>query len=313
MLITIISTLFIVATVVIAIITVRGIKRRAKEIQKYQKLSNLIDEYIFEIDYKTGYITFDSKAKEHFDLNEKYSIENLTNPFLSSIRNLIIECHRNNSTISDIFDYDNMGTIEHYKIVFSTISEHDSPIYLIGKIVNADSDYKERKRLTHKSQTDPLTGLYNRAGLEYESDRIISQNESVSTAVLIFDLDSFKQVNDTVGHSGGDAALIHLSSALAKYSDNNWIPARIGGDEFVVYCCGLSKDELLTRLDNIMSDITSLIIYENHKFHITSSCGAVYSKSTISLDEGIQAADKQLYMRKAAGKNGYTINDFSQS
>lgn len=308
MLISLIAALVVIATVIIAIITIRGLRRRAKEIQKYEKLSNLIDEYIFEIDYKTSCITFDSKFKEKFNLIEKYDFENLTNPFLLSIRSQIIECQHNKSNVSEIFDYDNNGKAEHYKLLFSTINEHDSTIYLIGKIVSAEEDFKEKELLTHKSQTDPLTGLYNRDGLEHEFNRIISQDKAVPTAVMIFDLDSFKQVNDTMGHGGGDEALKHISAALAKYKDDNWIPARIGGDEFVVYSCGLTETELITRLDDIMSDITSQIIYENNKFHVTSSCGVIYSESTLLLEEGIQAADKQLYIKKASGKNGYKIN-----
>jgi diguanylate cyclase (GGDEF)-like protein len=312
-LIFIISALVIFAAVIIAILTVREAKRKAKEMLKYEKLSNLIDEYIFDIDYENGNMSFDAKSKEKFNLTGKYNLNNLSNSFLQTLVEQIRECQRNDKIVSDIFEYNNNGTIEYYKMLFSTIMSHGKPIHLIGKIVSAESEYREKEQLKQKSQTDPLTGLYNRFGLKQEVDRIIARNDHAPTAVMIFDLDSFKQVNDTWGHGGGDIALKHLSCAIAKYNDENWISSRIGGDEFVVYSFGISEADLADRLDNIMADINSEIEYDGHVFNISSSCGVVYSDSLLTLQDGMSEADKQLYLRKNAGKNGYTIKNLSNS
>jgi diguanylate cyclase (GGDEF)-like protein len=310
-LIAIVSALLILAAILITAGTIHSARRKAKEMEKYENLSRLIDEYIFEIDYRTGNMTFDSKSKEKFNLTEKYNLYTLTNQFLITIRNQIRECRRNNQNISEIFDYDNNGVTEHYKLAFSTMQEHNKPIHIIGKIISADNEYNEKEYLRLKSQTDPLTGLYNRTGLGREFNRIVTQNSSSSTAVLIFDLDSFKQVNDSIGHGGGDAALKHLSSVISAYNDENWIASRIGGDEFVVYSYGLSRSKLLERLETIMNKISSVIIYDGRKYKITASCGAVYSDSVIMLEEGISEADKILYKKKNDGKNGYLIKTIS--
>ena len=169
--------------------------------------------------------------------------------------------------------------------------------------------YQEVVGLRTEVVTDPLTGLYNlryfREALEQELER--TQRTLISTAVMMIDLDHFKQINDTYGHEAGNQVLKQTARMIRDTTRRLDIQCRYGGEEFVVI---LPTTELMLaahvaeRLrENIES--TPVFIDDDTVISVTASIGlALHSAERPTTSGGlIEAADEQLYRAKEEGRN----------
>lgn len=156
-----------------------------------------------------------------------------------------------------------------------------------------------------KAVLDPLTGAYNRLGMElvrehHDSNRLTDRPVSL----LVFDLDNFKEVNDTWGHNAGDEVLRGVVRCALEVTRDHDIIVRLGGDEFCVGLPGTPLSSALTtgeRLRNAIENMRTEIGEET--IFITASIGVVEWEFEISLEYALQAADKALYAAKESGRN----------
>ena len=158
------------------------------------------------------------------------------------------------------------------------------------------------ERLRHIADHDALTGLYNRRRFEQELDRHITHGRryGMDGALLVMDLDRFKQVNDGHGHRAGDHVLADVAKALRQRLRESDILARFGGDEFAVLMPHGGAPEA-AELANLM--VTSV------NRDVTTPAGpldasvgyALFEHATTSSDEVLSRADDAMYADKAAG------------
>ncbi len=190
-----------------------------------------------------------------------------------------------------------------------------------GKVQNyiaSFTDITERKnseeRIEHLAHHDILTGLYNRFSLgERLGQSILNAKRDQKQLALIFiDLDKFKNVNDTLGHSVGDSLLIEVAQRILWTIRENDIAARNGGDEFVVVLNGIDKTEVIGYIaEKILDVITQPYEIENHILEITPSMGvSVYPYDGIDGDTLLKNADIAMYHAKELGRNNFQL--FSQ-
>ena len=191
--------------------------------------------------------------------------------------------------------------------------EHTSYWSLFG-CVNRDKLYQElietKELLEKQSQEllkmatiDPLTGLLNRRELDNQAGRILSQaqrNKS-SVAVMIIDIDYFKNINDTHGHAVGDDVLQHLGKILLKGHREHDIVARFGGEEFVLVLHDIDDVNALSVAEKIRGDIETTKI---NGINITVSIGVSVNKDDKNeFDVLFKEADSALYKAKNKGRN----------
>lgn len=153
------------------------------------------------------------------------------------------------------------------------------------------------KILEALAEHDPLTGLYNRRGIEERFDRLM--REGFDTMALL-DIDHFKVINDTLGHASGDSVL--RAVALALIPDEDTLAVRIGGEEFLLLLRGKDAAE---RAERRRKSITARIAAEIPGLDrlVTASMGIVTCSSPARFGEIYTQCDRLLYLAKAAGRN----------
>lgn len=158
---------------------------------------------------------------------------------------------------------------------------------------------------------DPLTGLYNRRGMQVEMERVLKHNVASDYAMLVIDIDHFKKINDTYGHSAGDAVIRKMGDTLRSLLPANAIAARFGGEEFVV----LLTETRLEHATNVATDIRLSIerlrlVRRNDKtkeISFTVSIGVADSLQSDNMESLFERADHAMYQAKNSGRNRVEI------
>jgi diguanylate cyclase (GGDEF)-like protein len=173
---------------------------------------------------------------------------------------------------------------------------------------------RRRKTIESLSLRDPLTGLANRALLIERLERAVRGHRDAheALAVLFFDLDDFKVVNDSLGHPAGDSLLRQVVDRLQDGLRGEHLMARFGGDEFVVVCERLRHPaEAVMIAERLSATIrASPFVLEGQEHHVTASVGvATNGTSQVDADTLIRDADAAMYRAKAAGRGRVEIFD----
>jgi diguanylate cyclase (GGDEF)-like protein len=195
-----------------------------------------------------------------------------------------------------------LGTL--FVLIAALIFSGAQKTKLLRKIVGRTND-----KLLHFATHDVLTGLPNRALL---ADRIqhaihVSKRSGLSFAVLFMDLDGFKGINDSLGHSVGDGLLVAVGQRIRACIRSEDMVSRIGGDEFVAVMGNLASPEVVENLaENILSVLRQDFRVDEATLRVTSSIGiAVYPNSGDTVDALMKNADAAMYEAKQNGRNTY--------
>jgi len=156
------------------------------------------------------------------------------------------------------------------------------------------------------ARLDPLTGLANRKSFDERFARELAgrSRDGVPVAVLLWDIDDFKAINDTCGHRAGDRVLQRVASCFTAAVRNSDFVGRIGGEEFVVLLTGLALEDAVRTANQVRTAVEAL------KFHfrgtpvrVTVSCGITELREQDSAEAAFDRADAALYRAKHGGKN----------
>jgi len=169
------------------------------------------------------------------------------------------------------------------------------------------------------SEKDSLTGIANRRKFDNYINNVwnICIEEKTSVALLLIDIDYFKEYNDNLGHLEGDKCLINVARTLANLNSRKYFVARYGGDGFVIILLKCSIDSAIKFGENIKNEMVKLDI--PHKFSKTSdwvtvSIGVslVIPSYDIAINELVRKADGALYIAKRNGRNQVSTDSISQ-
>lgn len=175
-------------------------------------------------------------------------------------------------------------------------------------ISNLSSVFTKRE-LMEKNNTlqtlvnhDQLTQLYTRSYLKEKFNK--AQEASLSTALIMIDVDNFKRVNDTYGHPCGDYVLFTLSTIMQTVCPPKTDIARWGGEEFVLLIHDRSKEEVLEQIQNLREAVAAYDFhYSGIEFHITATFGIGFTEETADFSSLVNLADERMYYGKKNGKN----------
>jgi diguanylate cyclase (GGDEF)-like protein len=170
------------------------------------------------------------------------------------------------------------------------------------------SAYAELARLAdqhaHDAAHDPLTGLPNRRRLMDEGTTQLDRRASRGgIALMLIDLNHFKEVNDTLGHSAGDRVLIEIAQRLRAAAGPDALVARLGGDEFAVFFSNLPAPALAThRAETILAPIHEPIDLDGMRISVEASAGIAAAAASGGMGELLRRADVAMYQAKRAGQ-----------
>lgn len=160
-------------------------------------------------------------------------------------------------------------------------------------------------KLLHMSMHDGLTGIYNRNCFDTFAGKLLDEARRSETtlAIVMFDVDHFKQINDRFGHQRGDKVLVHIATTLGSRTRPLDMLARFGGEEFVLAMPDIGADEAVNIVDRIRSSVTS----ENMllpDMRVTLSAGvALFPLDAGDMESLIAVADKRLLRAKRSGRD----------
>ena len=182
------------------------------------------------------------------------------------------------------------------------VEGEDAVVWVASNITHKNEIQQTLRQL---SETDALTGLYNRRKLiETLDDRLaIFEREKSQTSVLVFDLDNFKRLNDQMGHQAGDAALLEIARLCRQQLRQSDVIARFGGDEFVVVMPGTHRHDALEIAERLRKHV-QITLRENLQYDATISGGvSEFNQPDRVSDDILKRADEGLYLSKRAGRN----------
>ncbi|GKU82163.1 histidine kinase N-terminal 7TM domain-containing protein [Niallia sp. NCCP-28] len=200
----------------------------------------------------------------------------------------------------------------HYHISYSPV--YNKMDKLIGKVITF-SDVTERVEMQEKLQKlasiDGLTQVYNRTFFLKETERLIESLsiEGAEIACIMFDIDHFKQINDTHGHEAGDTILKHVVNMAQSSLNEEDLIGRFGGEEFIIFMPNSSLQDAYKLAEETRKKIfESNKLVNGKKITVTSSFGisntiTKFGKNRPSFEELMNQADQALYTAKRTGRN----------
>ena len=168
--------------------------------------------------------------------------------------------------------------------------------YVLYVVECIDSDKRKEDRLLYLSQTDLMTGIFNRGHGEQTIDALL--RDGVQGMFCLFDVDKFKRVNDVYGHDVGDQVLISVAAALSAAKSAGDVVMRLGGDEFAAYFVGVETPEQAQAVvDKIFSGVAAIHV-EPMAEEVSVNMGVVLYQPGLDFDSACRMADHGVYESK---------------
>ena len=215
----------------------------------------------------------------------------------------------------------NDDTLFWVKLEGNPINQEKDNLFILWSFIDITTEVNYRNQLSKLNEElkelvnkDHMTNLYNR---RYFSDMAeqnfkLTKRYNHNLSVIMLDIDKFKNVNDTYGHSTGDDVIIKVSKKLLELARDSDIVSRYGGEEFVILFPQTTLAEAVNIAERIRYEIEKISIQleDGNKLSVTVSIGAseVLNNLDKSIESSIQRADKALYEAKESGRNKVLIN-----
>lgn len=153
-----------------------------------------------------------------------------------------------------------------------------------------------------ESEIDSLSGLANRRGFDRQINALLRNDQNRSHAIILCDLDHFKQINDTYGHHIGDMVIKAFADCLARHTPEGAVAGRLGGEEFALFLPDTQVDDAVQLAQQLRRESMALPLLP-HTMNVTASFGIAQLSSQSDLFEAFRRADQALYRAKDAGRN----------
>lgn len=196
-----------------------------------------------------------------------------------------------------------------YRTVYRSIRGTNGKILkIIGRSYDISSDRKIQEQLSEEMRRDPLTHLYNKVATGEEADRILNEYPEGTHVLFLIDIDNFKSINDTFGHTVGDTVISDIASALEEQFPDHKLVGRVGGDEFLVLMDNTTIKQAEQKAKELCRHGDKKLVGDDAVIHVTMSIGlAVSGQDGDCYTELFDQADRAMYEIKQSGKSNYAF------
>lgn len=219
------------------------------------------------------------------------------------------QCFEGDGSLRECALADGRTITEHSVAVTGPVGVEGGRLWIFEDIT---SQRQIAERLVFMAERDSLTSLANRARFDAELERLLNQagrDPGLHGALIYFDIDEFKTINDTFGHRAGDHVLIRIADAIVKLARTTELFARLGGDEFAIIAPNADLAGARSLAERLLSAVSAMQFeFENRRFSLTISVGiALFPDHAGSAEELVSRADAAMYQAKRGGKNGWRL------
>ncbi len=297
----------------------RDQSRLDEDLERHRLIIDQSDDIILDWDIEKDRLQISTNWKDIFGYEptpESLQADKLTNSHIhpDDFENLMDLCRRLREGGKEQETELRIANSESRYIWFrarmsSVANAGQAPHRAVGTLSNIDSSKRNILALQEQAQRDSLTGLLNKAAAQNAIRQYLTAGSEVHCALLMIDLDAFKQINDRFGHLFGDAVLTRTSSTLSKLFRAGDIIGRVGGDEFMV----LMKDTVdrgivERRCSQLLDELGGEFSEGGQSYRISCSVGvALWPEHGRSFQELFRHADQALYHSKESGKHCFTV------
>lgn len=283
--------------------------------QYFSAMQNLTPDKLFHIDIKTKTFHHDDRSALSYgfplevpNFMETMVEQNIVHPdfkqgFLQDTEAFMSGKKLDYKVLSLVAE----GVYEWFHVQGRFIhDENGEPIEIFGKMENIQKKLDLENRANH----DPLTKVLNKVVFAEKVEKILSQHtKGIHHALVIIDMDDFKEVNDTYGHPFGDFVLENFAHRIKNCIRDIDLLGRLGGDEFIVFLKGVfDKDMALNRVNTMIERLKLPFSNGEHSYKLSASIGiAIIPEDGITYDALYSHADKATYESKHRGKNMATL------
>ena len=290
-----------------------------KSMEQYQIILSQTENVTFELDMTTDTITFSDRWNDLFGYTPKTHHFIATLPANSHIHPADIPgLLQSLNAMKNGASYRTMdiristgGQFVWFCLRASAVYDANGKLQkIVGIFLNIDDEKKEASALQAQAECDSLTQLLNKATMQRQTEGYLNSfPNGAYCALLIIDLDNFKQVNDRYGHMFGDKVLLKTADSIRHSFRSRDLVARIGGDEFMVLMKDISNEALVKeRCEQLLNSFHNFSFEENSEYEISCSIGVALSPHHATTYEKLfKLADEAMYTAKKKGKNNYSI------
>lgn len=307
-----------IGTLLISLLKLRNSFHKTSESARLSSYAALAQIYLTMhlVNVKTGaYYTI--KRAEHIDKSGNiYLLDNFSRQIATVMEKLCEEKYLN-----DVLEFLNIDTLEQrlgnkntiedefvgkvsgwcrQRFIKVDCDENGHLQHALYCIESIDEEKQRESKLRYLSETDCMTGLYNRGSGERKIIKLL--NKKQNGLLCLIDCDKFKKINDTYGHAVGDQVIIHVAQALKNSCREHDIVLRLGGDEFAMYIPGLTTNEQAENFaDRVFSELKKISIPEmdkNEPIYVSLGAAFCYENEPTTFDKLYRNADLAMYTSK---------------
>jgi putative two-component system response regulator len=289
----------------------RSFRLLERERMKFQFLSELSQEITFEYTAAPEMVTLSRWGAGYLEMPEimlnprdsAFGTQLFQPAEFDHLVHSLVNTTQEEPTVEEVYLLNIRGEKRWCKVVARTIWLSEENVHFesaIGKITDVHDEMERMRRLERLAQSDPLTGLLNHDAARRRIESFLNQQGNEQYVLMFFDLDNFKQANDTRGHLFGNAVLKYVASVVKDHVRGEDTVARVGGDEFVVFM--KYQGDPTALVERVFQAVS--INYQD--FQIRVSMGVALADAPgYNYKQLYQQADTAMYTIKNSSKNGY--------
>ena len=222
---------------------------------------------------------------------------------------LLNQCEVNQG--SEGFEFELIGGLVVIQRFYPVFDEDKDIVGTLWIYEDVTFERQTAEQLIHLAEHDFLTGLYNRRKFEEEMylQIDICRRHNTELALVFFDIDDFKYINDAFGHKYGDEVLNKVASIVGLLTRKEELLCRLGGDEFAVFLPSASLKSAQLLAERVRTAVANISFQrEDKRIRVTSSIGiSMFPRHAMEMDELLVCADIAMYQAKDAGKNNWKV------